>query len=309
MVVADPKAQTLFQNIMVAIDFSSCSKYALRYALGVGRRYGARVYIVHAVHSMGYYLAGAGVLPQASEQAERDAQRLETELIADGSLDGIRYEFIVNIGLPWEVLSQVAESKQADLIVLGTHGRRGLKKLLLGSCAEEVFRSATCPVLTVGPRFCCPRDTATPNRILFPTDLSPRGKGALLQTMSLASRYSATLTVLHVIPEITVEAAHDRTRVLESMKLRVRDWLAASELGSIQPELKVCTGDPAESILNLANHIHAKLIIMPVDASATREETLRWPVAYKVVCEAECPVLTVREEAEAHDAKYTAAAK
>ena len=86
------------------------------------------------------------------KQAHDEAARKLTQLLAPLRLEPDRYEIVVAEGAVSEVLIEAIQTNHIDLAVLGTHGRRALKKLLLGSIAEEVFRLAPCPVLTVGPK-------------------------------------------------------------------------------------------------------------------------------------------------------------
>jgi len=295
MISTGAKAQISFRRILVATDFSECSEGALRYALGIAHRYGSRVYFAHAVHSLGYTLGGAEVLEAAREQAWRDAERLEGNLVRDGSLQGIQHQFLINVGPPWDILLQIIDHENIDLIVLGTHGRSGLGKLLLGSCAENVFRGANCPVLTVGPHVPGRRSAGNvPGHILVPTDFSPEAMHAARYALSLASEAQAEVTGLHVIDKFSGEAAHDKQVVLHALQERIGDWLAAIGDWPAQPKVAIKVGTSAEAILDAAEEHRVDLIVMGIHAPSTSEDFLMWPNAYKVVCEATCPVMTIR---------------
>ena len=139
-------------RVLVAVDFSEASERALRHAITITRSYGAKFYLTHVVSAMGFKLAGGDATELAMEGAEHDLRSLEEVLATTGALNGIQHESEVCHGEVWQELERVANEKHVDLVVVGTRGRTGLRKLALGSVAEEVFQHSLCPVLTVGPR-------------------------------------------------------------------------------------------------------------------------------------------------------------
>jgi nucleotide-binding universal stress UspA family protein len=183
-----------------------------------------------------------------------------------------------------------------DLIVLGTHGRRGLRKLLLGSVAEEVFRMAPCPVLTVGPK--TPEIQSMGIRldhILYPLEFVPDTSNAAAYAISLAEEYHAKLTLMKVFEEM-LPSPEMKADVHEP----VRHWMAdhipidsdLRERASFAPGF----GPAAEAILKFAGDRAVDLIVMGVrrldpviSAHLPNHDT-----AYEVVRAAPCPVLTVR---------------
>src|SRR5208283_2037009 len=141
----------LLKSVLVATDFSEASDKALRHALAIARHYGAKLYLTHVVSSLGFTLVGPDAVVAATEAVCRDARQLEEDLVQRGALAGLSHEVIVRQGKVWEELEEVIREERVDLVVLGTHARRGLGKLVLGSVAEHIFRHAGCLVLTVGP--------------------------------------------------------------------------------------------------------------------------------------------------------------
>jgi len=147
------------KKILVPIDFSDCSKKALRYALPLAKQYGAALTLLYVVVVPSYYGVGdAGGFNYAS--FEPDFSSIEAELRAGGekqlsalAVDELRDEVeslaLVRTGAPAIEIIEVARSLPADLIVISTHGRTGLKHVWLGSVAEHVVRRAPCPVLVV----------------------------------------------------------------------------------------------------------------------------------------------------------------
>jgi nucleotide-binding universal stress UspA family protein len=142
------------KNILVATDFSECSDAALRYGRALARQFGARLHVLHVVEtvladSLGVY-GYASVVPELQlELEESDRKRLESLISADDRQMLQATTTLCSFDTPAHAIDDYARSEKVDLIVIGTHGRRGLSHLVLGSVAEKVVRTAPCPVLTV----------------------------------------------------------------------------------------------------------------------------------------------------------------
>jgi nucleotide-binding universal stress UspA family protein len=133
-------------TILHATDFSDRSGYALRLACSLARDYGARLIVLHVV-TPPTILYGEGVpLPDPDMLFREARDQLYAMEVPEA---GVRAERWIEEGDPATEILAIAEEQSADLIVLGTHGRTGLRRLLLGSVAEQVMRKASCPVLTV----------------------------------------------------------------------------------------------------------------------------------------------------------------
>lgn len=151
MSIAGSAQDLRLKSVLMATDLSPASVKPLHHALAIAPYHGAKLYVAHVVSPIPYLMAGAEALQLGCEGASQDMQQLQRDLLHDGSLNGLDHEFIIRHGSVWEELQAIIFQKQVDLVVVGTHGRRGIEKVLLGSVAEQVFRDATCPVLTVGP--------------------------------------------------------------------------------------------------------------------------------------------------------------
>src|SRR5581483_4001806 len=175
MLAVAPAPEFSLKSVLVATDFSDASDRPLQHALAIARHYGAKVYLANVLSALGFTLAGPDALNAATDAAWRDAHNLESRLVQSGALADLPYEFIIGKGPVWEVLNQLVRQKYVDLIVSGTHGRRGLHKVLLGSVAEQIFRNADCTVFTVGPgSYPESRVDEVPanRRFLFPIDFA-----------------------------------------------------------------------------------------------------------------------------------------
>ena len=199
----------------------------------------------------------------------------------------------------WPVVSEVLKQGNMDLIVLGTHGRTGVQKLLLGSTAEAVFRRARVPVLTIGPavqggahsggRFHC---------VLFATDFNAVSAAAAPYAVSLAQENQSRFVLLHVLPKPKPgRPERDGALSIAEALHRLEEFVPAEAELWCRPEVMVQHGDAAEQILAVAKQSGADLIVLGVRgmdrlvSAATRVEQA---IAYQVVINARCPVLTIR---------------
>lgn len=145
------------KNVLVATDFSECSDAALTYARALAGQFGARLHVLHAVEFIGAVdVAGIGVYsmaaPELLDEIENTARAQLDKMISASDRDLLKVKVVLaSVSPPATAIVQYAKDENIDLIVVGTHGRRGLSHLLLGSVAERVVREAPCPVLTVRP--------------------------------------------------------------------------------------------------------------------------------------------------------------
>lgn len=265
--------------------------------------------MAHVVSGLGYTIAGQEALNLAAERTRRTAHELRHELLESGALAGLDHEFIVREGHVWEQLQLLIREKQVDIVVVGTHGRGALGKLLLGSVAEQVFRHADCLVATVGPGSNGDSLVEKPNPIrpfLFPTDFSPASLHALPYALSLANHFGAKLVVLNVLPVAPIpEGFHwsttgDLTQMRDAARIASQRQFDALNLQhaqvAIPPEFMVKYGIPSEQILLASHALKADLIVLGLQRPAHIDAAshLPWDVAYQVVIDAHCPVLTLR---------------
>jgi nucleotide-binding universal stress UspA family protein len=290
------KERISLKNILFATDFSPAAEAALPYAMGLAQRYGGTVHGLHVRFPATYPVVGPEAMPQimqaAEEQAKIEAQQLHT------MLNSVPHEVSVGEGEVWPMISEIVRKDKTNLIVIGTHGRTGVKRVLLGSVAEEIFRKASCPVLTVGPHVT--KDTERRlemKEILYATDFSPESLAALPFAVSLAQEHQAHLTLLHVVPQSRVGELVHGEQYAESTMRRLQTLVPAEAEYWCEPNYKVEHGPEAEKIMEVANALGADLIVLGVRGAEGAMGTvthLVQSIAHRVVTEARSPVLTVR---------------
>ena len=291
------------RSILIATDFSEASETALRYSLALARFYGSKLCLAHVVSSLGLTMAGPGAIAACEEAVSREAADLEDSLIQTGALTGIQHKFIVRHGELWPELREIIRQESADLLVVGTHGRHSVGKLLFGSIAEQIFRQAYCPVLTFGPQ----SDgrpwfgtSSTHRTFLFATDFGPASLHGLPQAVAAANQFGAKLAFLSIpaAPSSTDKALTDWQEDAHMRVLRRLAELADDTGLDTRPQLyaKFKSARPvSETILEIADKLRADLIIMGLHDSAHTGiiSHLDLATTYDVVCQAGSPVLTV----------------
>ncbi|MDA8079127.1 MAG: universal stress protein [Nitrospiraceae bacterium] len=140
------------ERILFATDFSEGSDHALPYAVDMARQYNSKLYLVHVIYDVaktaGWYVPHVSI-DEIYRDMERSA-RAELEKIYIDEMRGFKdIEHVVLKGIPYEEITRFAAEQQVDLIILGTHGRKGIDRMLFGSTAEQVVRTSPCPVLSV----------------------------------------------------------------------------------------------------------------------------------------------------------------
>ena len=288
------------QNILAPSDFSACSEKALRFAANIARVHESTLTILHILPPLLPPLLG--VLPpvprpnEALRTARDEMKKFEAALLSKGILRNIEYHTLIKKGQPWSVIASILQRQPTDLIVMGTHGSTGLKKIILGSFAQAVFRNASCPVLTVGPRIPDHTVAESPRRILFPTDGSYVSKTAEPYAFQLGRAPGAELTMVGVVHTGLLPTGTSSTERLKQARegLRATGLYAAWHEGGATPNVVVEGGSKVASILRAADATQADLIILAISQEADSPEMFTWDDAYQIVCSAPCPVLTVR---------------
>src|SRR5262249_54812537 len=146
-----PPERQPVRNILVPTGFSLCSKHALSYALGIGSRYEWRLYLFQCIDPTPYHFVEQGEARAACDHAARAHHDLLSHLHGREEANNVEIKVVVETDDRAAILAQTVNDLSLGLIVVGTHGRTGLRKAILGSVAEIVLSQAFCPVLSVGP--------------------------------------------------------------------------------------------------------------------------------------------------------------
>lgn len=290
-------------RILCPVDFSDCSRHALDYAVGIARRHEAQITTLYVLPPIAALLppTGEGLYPPIAF-TPRDLQQCDEALasFARSSGDTPIQTQVAQGSVVGEIV-RVAAALPADLMVVGTHGRSGFDRLMLGSTTEKLLRKAACPVLTVPPH----APDAAPigalfTRVLCAVDFSPASLRALALAESLAGEAGAELCVMHVIEPVSVfepvAAAGTQAGSADLQRDAVRrlKQLVGSDTRAFTETTELVTaGRASREILREAAARHSDLIVLGAHGGRLGLPAFGATTAH-VVREALCPVVTVR---------------
>ncbi len=291
------------KRILMPTDFSPCSEVALDQAILWARLFSAEIHLLHVItlHSVSDPNAAFPSLEDLHDHLDQFAVGELAKFKEMDPLQGLKLhtERRRAITVAPEIVAY-AEEHEIDLIVLGTHGLRGLRRFMMGSVAEEVIRTAGCPVLTVRGSKAGKADAI--QRILVPFDFSTEAKQSLLEVEGLAKVNDAKIDLLHVaaapIPpgsyaSIPLPAAHYDS-LAELMEKNLRELAEESALAA-KIEVHVLVGNAAWEICDFADKAGSNLIVLTSHGLSGLNRILLGSVSEKVARMAECPVLILRK--------------
>ena len=294
-VVPEETKRVLLSKILVTTDFSEVSDHALDYAISLAKRYDARIYLAHVITPDPFQFAEPQLAQATYEKVRQAAEEGITDILISGKLRGVPHEVLLEEGNVWPTLERLIVDHEIDLVVVGTHGRGKVQKLLIGSVAEEIFRQADCAVLTVGPAVKSDvyKEIELKN-ILFATDFGPGAEKAAAHAFSLAQEHGARLSLLHVIESAAAYTEESVARQREINIVRMKQLMPKGSENWCRPEFRVTFGAAVEEILHAAKDLNADLIVMGAKPRKSLAGHAPLTIAYNIVTKSTAPVLTVR---------------
>jgi len=295
--------------ILVPTDLNDIDRL-MPFALEQAKETGARLILLHVLSSRALIDSSEVGMPYyESLEVHQHVEKLLQSVCEDSELKGVQCEALVREGNAAQQIGSVARQFNVDRILLGTRGRSKLSKLLVGSVAEQVLRSANIPVMTVGPEAHLPVDDGKLAAVLHATTLRETSRASAVLACRIAADTDAKLYLLHVmLPELS--AAHrvdnfEGWNASSGDRMRVQSLRAlAMESGAEHchgVETMVVHGNPSIEILAAANEIQARLVVLTATHRSGLDSLARDRTVYRVLAHARCPVLTLREEAEEKD--------
>ena len=294
------------QSILLARDFSPVSNQAFRHALDLASRTGATLHVLYAdvLHNDPF---APGETPSPAADVDRIRKQLQQhgngDPVGDDYADVEIKDAVVRDVAAAPAILSYASQHGVDLITLGTHGRRGIRRVLLGSVAEEVVRRADRPVLTVrGSDAQGVVNVPQIQRILAPVDFSEPSRRALKKAQEWAAFYDAEIDVLHVVQETLhpafyvggVSDIHDiDPNIEEKVTARLQEFI--DETGGDAPMTPhVRIGEVDEQIPGFVEEEGSDLVVTSTHGRTGLKRIYMGSVAEKIVRLVPCPVLTVK---------------
>ncbi|HEY1471012.1 MAG TPA: universal stress protein [Candidatus Acidoferrum sp.] len=283
-----------FRRILAATDFSQTAGLALGYAHALAMQFQAKLYLVHVVPKEMYFAppeSSSDTIAKAKQYAQQELQKLAYA----AGLSDVAHQEILGEGSVWPALQNIIETEQIEVVVVGTHGRTSNKKYALGSVAEEIFRMADCAVLTVGRQAKVAKGaTAEFRELLYATNFKPHAERASSAAYFLEREHAAHLSVLHVVEDANEGSPVGNTILRDFLLKRMRKTMPAACLNRCEPDFLIRFGEPGQEILQTATECGANLIVLGLRNAKKSAGYLPSAVAYRIACQAPCPVLTLR---------------
>ena len=286
--------------MLCPVDFSEFSVCAYRHALSLAEHYRSRLVVQHIVepwrHPCASFAATASLYDEYCQSLRGTGKEQLQEFVKSHTHDEVQPEFVVDQGTAPDSILSCAQEQKSDLIVMGTHGLRGLDRLMLGSVTDRVMRRAICPVLAVREP---PHESLAAgherhclhhlNRILCCTDFSEDSDRALNYAISAAAEYDAELTLLHVLEEAPGPAKTEEDTAVATERL---DKLIPSERRkTLKIKTAVRTGKPYREIIRFAQEAQTDLVSMGVRGRGALDLAVFGSTTYRVMQLGPCPVL------------------
>ncbi|MBZ5531748.1 MAG: universal stress protein [Acidobacteriia bacterium] len=284
------------KKVLFPTDFSEESAHAIDYVRALRHGYNAKICVLHVADLFPYSLSDDPVATQKASSILHQAEARIRDFMLVHRFDRKHFEPAVVSGEVFEAVAKFVAEHEIDLVLLGSRGDLGISRLFLGSVAEEIFRTARCPVMTVGPQAHAPEKDGRFNRLLFATDFSEHSQSALPYVeFLLADNPQAKLTLAHFHQREEKEllSRHQEQRNLED-QLRS---LVPDTLQDRIADVIVAPGPAAGGMVKLATQLEADLLILGVryGGSFLRIATHGpFSVTQAVIGRAPCPVFTVR---------------
>jgi nucleotide-binding universal stress UspA family protein len=288
--------------IVCPTDFSEFSIRAYHYAVSLAEHYRARLVAQHIVELWRYpyadYAASQGDYQEFWRALREGGEERLREFAKKHTHDEIQPELVVHEGIAADSVLSFAQARKADVIVMGTHGRRGFDRLVLGSVTDRVMRTAPCPVLAISK---LPHDFMAAgeerrqvhhlSRILFCTDFSENSERALNYAISATAEYDAELALLHVLEDVPSTPKREETIATATEQLnKLIPW---EERKTLKTKTAVRIGKPYEQIIQFALEAQIDMVTMGVSGRGTFDRAVFGSTTYRVIQLGPCPVLAV----------------
>jgi nucleotide-binding universal stress UspA family protein len=279
-----------FKEILVASDLTDASTNAVGYARAIAKHYGSHLLLAHVSDP-----AAPIAIPEGG-WIQETANQIEEQMQTEGAAlraEGLAADAVTTYGSVRQEIEALADEYGSDLIVLGTHGRRGLKRFLFGSEAEGLARRTVRPVLTVGPAVPpAPQGAWSPRNILCATSLNPQAAQVVAYAYRLAKGLGAAFELLSVDDP---KHPADRDLTWNSFEEALAEELP-EELGRSQIRSLLSGKSPAENIVDVAKALRSDLIVMGARTVHFATTHIAAGILAQVLADAPCPVLTIATE-------------
>jgi nucleotide-binding universal stress UspA family protein len=281
------------KKILCPVDFFPASDAAVKYAAGLATNYDATIHLLHVVTPIPpttyEYVVDTSNIMSAIEASSAEEMK---KLVAGLKGTGVRIETQVRLGDVYDEIKQAIEEVKPDLIVMGTHGRRGVQRWFMGSTTEKLLRHSPVPLVTIsatGDRALTP-----PHRIMVTTDFSEGTSDALAFAFSVAQENESEVTLLHVVNDVAGDVSGKyRGSLINGVRKQLEDMVPAEARNWCNILTRVETGVPYRIIKRVLEDERIDLLVMNIHGKGMLDRALLGSTAERVVRTAGCPVMLI----------------
>ena len=281
------------KTILCPVDFFPASDAAVMYAASLARNYDAVIHLLHVITPVAastyeYAIDTTEIMKAMEGSATREVTALKNKL----KEAGVSSEFEVRVGDVYEEIKYAIEGMKPELVVMGTHGRRGVQRWFMGSTTEKLLRHSPVPLITisaagenVSPRF---------RRILVTTDFSDGTPDALAYAFSVAQENESRISLLHVVNDVAADVSGNyRESLIQGVEKQLEDLVPAEARTWCDVDTRVETGVPYRIILRTLEDEKIDLLVMNIHGKGMLDRALLGSTAERVVRAAPCPVMLI----------------
>lgn len=283
------------KKILCPVDFFPASDAAVMYAAGLASNYDARLNLFHVIGPIlpttyEFPMHSADITKSMEESSRAELKKLEAAVRERG----VDAQCELRAGDVFDELKRTIDAGKPDLIVMGTHGRRGAERWIMGSTTEKLLRHSPVPLVTIsGAReqaFTSPRF----RRILVTTDFSEGTADALAYAFSVAQENESQVTLLHVLPDVSVEmSSRYRDSLIDGVRKQLNDLVPPEARNWCDIVARIETGVPYRIILRTIEDEKIDLLVMNIHGKGMLDRALLGSNAERVVRAASCPVMLI----------------
>jgi len=323
------------KKIMCTVDFSDFTDESLGYSVALCRKFNAALLLVHTVTDVDPYLGKGGMTFDNQKFQEINTLKAKEHLgdmVRELTID---HEIVVSVGNPSDEICRLAMEKEVDLVITASHGKSGIKKLLLGSVTEKLIKAIKCPLLVLHTKkhdFISLDDYEMKlQKILVGCDFSPDSKLAFDYGLSLAQEYQAEIYLTHVIKptehielkasdyinvvpgnfahwnrsdyfEMQNKVTEENREKIKGLRKRLEGqlyYMLPEEVKNwCTPHTNVLTGEPYKELVKYAKVQKVDMIVLGIRGHTLWEKLMVGSTTDRVIRHAPCPVLAVRQVEE-----------
>ena len=283
-----------FKHVLLPTDFAAPSQAAFQTAVDICRVFHAKLTVLHVFPNADLWPPTNGQQFVEMDKLYHETQ-IETNHVAEAArLKGVACEPTVADGTIPEAILDTISSDDIDLVILGTHGFRGLARLVFGSTAEAVLRKASCPVVTVGPHAVANAKLAEPfGPVVFATDFHNETMPAVRYAVEFCRISARRCHCLHVLPKAVEHGPH-RYAIPKIITDALEHMVAVNGKSVDSPVYAIAYGsEVSTAVVDYVAQEKASLVVLGVRQASFAASHLPPHIAYRIIAEAPCPVLTM----------------